>query len=137
MKTFKLENEPKIESGFITPDHYFKNFSLKMMDQIVTNETKVISIFQKRKYLFFSAAALLLFALMIPIVNNWSAKSTELDAVALENYITYQTNVNQYDLINALEEDDINSMNVSLAIEDKTIEEILSYNPNVENLITE
>jgi hypothetical protein len=27
MKAFKLENEPKIESGFKTPDHYFDNFS--------------------------------------------------------------------------------------------------------------
>jgi hypothetical protein len=27
MKAFKLENEPKIKSGFKTPDHYFENFS--------------------------------------------------------------------------------------------------------------
>jgi hypothetical protein len=26
MKAFKLENEPKIKSGFKTPDHYFEIF---------------------------------------------------------------------------------------------------------------
>ena len=49
MKTFKLENEPKIESGFKTPDHYFEDFSAKIMQQLPENEPKVISIFQKRK----------------------------------------------------------------------------------------
>ena len=42
MKTFKLENEPKIESGFKTPEKYFENFSIKMMEQLPANEPKVI-----------------------------------------------------------------------------------------------
>jgi hypothetical protein len=50
MKTFKLENEPKIETGFIT-EHYFENFSIKMMEQLPNNEPKVISIFKRKKYL--------------------------------------------------------------------------------------
>jgi hypothetical protein len=50
MKTFKVENEPKIETGFITPEHYFENFSIKMMEQLPNNQ-KVISIF-KKKYIY-------------------------------------------------------------------------------------
>jgi hypothetical protein len=50
MKTFKVENEPKIETGFITPEHYFENFSIKMMEQLPNNQ-KVISIFQEKIYL--------------------------------------------------------------------------------------
>ena len=49
MKESKLENEPKIESGFKTPDHYFENFSSKIILQLPQEEPKVISIFQKKK----------------------------------------------------------------------------------------
>ena len=31
MNEFKLDNEPKIKSGFITPNNYFDDFSEKVM----------------------------------------------------------------------------------------------------------
>jgi len=137
MKTFKLENEPKIETGFKTPEHYFENFSIKMMEQSPNNEPKVISIFQKRKNIFVLVAAVLVLALMIPILNPSTENSKDLDDVALENYITYQSNVNQYDLINALESEDINTINSGIVLEDDAIEDHLSTNSNLENLILE
>ena len=137
MKTFKLENEPKIESGFKTPDDYFDNFSIKMMEQLPASDPKVISIFQKRKNLFLMIAAVLVLALMIPSLNNWYTNKQELDSTLLENYITYQSNVNQYDLINGLETEDIGKIKISMAIEDKTIEDVLSVNSNLENLLLE
>ena len=137
MKTFKLENEPKIETGFKTPEHYFENFSIKMMEQLPNNEPKVISIFQKRKNIFVLVAAVLVLALMIPILNPSTENSKDLDDVALENYITYQSNVNQYDLINALESEDINTINSGIVLEDDAIEDHLSTNSNLENLILE
>ncbi len=137
MKTFKLENEPKIETGFITPEHYFENFSIKMMEQLPKNEPKVISIFQKRKNIFMMVAAVLVLALMIPILNPSTENSKDLDAVALENYITYQSNVNQYDLISVLESEDINTINSGIVLEDDAIEDHLSTNSNLENLILE
>ena len=137
MKTFKLENEPKIESGFKIPDDYFDDFSIKMMDQLSTSEPKVISIFQKRKNLFLMAAAVLVLALMIPFINNSNTNKQEMDTAILENYITYQSNVNQYDLINVLETEDISKIKISMAIEDKAIEDVLSVNSNLENLILE
>ncbi|MFV8364245.1 hypothetical protein ACNQGO_12760 [Flavobacterium sp. ZT3P35] len=137
MKTFKVENEPKIETGFITPEHYFENFSIKMMEQLPNNEPKVISIFQKRKNIFMLVAAVLVLALMIPILNPSTENSKDLDAVALENYITYQSNVNQYDLISVLESEDINTINSGIVLEDDAIEDHLSTNSNLENLILE
>lgn len=137
MKTFKLENEPKIETGFKTPDHYFENFSIKMMEQLPKNEPKVISIFQKRKTLIMIAAAALILALMIPILSPSSTNTQELDAAALENYITYQSNVNQYDLISVLETEDINNIKTGIVLEDEAIEDHLSTNSNLENLILE
>ncbi|MCL6460866.1 MAG: hypothetical protein I4O51_03230 [Flavobacterium micromati] len=137
MKTFKLDNEPKIESGFKTPDHYFENFSSKVMEKMAEDEIKVIPIFQKRNYVYFAAAAVLVISLLVPAMYNWSTNSSEIDSVALENYITYQSNVNQYDLINNLGEEDIKNIKVNIAIEDKAIEDVLSLNSNLENLIVE
>jgi len=137
MKTFKLDNEPKIESGFKIPDHYFENFSSIIMEKMPEDEIKVIPIFQKRNFLYYAAAAILVFALLIPAVNNWSTNKSEIDSVALENYITYQSNVNQYDLIINLEEEDIKNIKVNIAIEDNAIEDVLSVNSNLENLIIE
>lgn len=137
MKTFKLENEPKIESGFKIPDDYFDNFSIKMMERLPESEPKVISIFQKRKSLFLMLAAVLVLALMIPFLNNWYTNKQEIDSNLLENYITYQSNVNQYDLINGLETEEISKIKISMAIEDKAIEDVLSVNSNLENLILE
>ena len=137
MKAFKLENEPKIETGFKTPDDYFENFSVKMMEQLPASEPKVISIFQKRKNILLMVAAVLVIALMIPYLNYSTANSQALDRIALENYINYQSNVNQYDLMRVLETEDINNMNTSIVLEDEAIEDVLSANSNLENLILE
>ena len=137
MKTFKLENEPKIETGFKIPANYFDDLSLKIMEQIPASEPKVISIFQKRKGLFMMAAAILILALMVPVFNNLSTTKKELDSAALENYITYQSNVNQYDLISILETEDITNMSSGIVLEDQVVEVVLSTNSNLENLILE
>ncbi|WP_317129736.1 hypothetical protein [Flavobacterium gawalongense] len=137
MKAFKLENEPKIESGFKTPDHYFENFSTKMMEQLPVSEPKVISIFQKRKTLIMMVAAVLVLALMIPILTPSSTNTKELDSTTLENYIAYQSNMNQYDLISVLEPEDINNINSTVVLEDEALEDLLTTNSNLEHLILE
>lgn len=137
MKTFKLENEPKIESGFKTPEHYFENFSSKIMEQLPKNEPKVISIFQKRKKIIFAVAAILVIGLMIPFYSNISTSTSELDETTLENYITYQSNMNQYDFISELELEDINKIKANIPLEDETIEDLLTTNSDMEHLIIE
>jgi len=137
MKAFKLENEPKIESGFKTPDHYFDHLSAKVLEQLPENEPKVISIFQKRRTLIMMVAALLILALMIPIYTSISTNSKELDETTLENYLAYQSNLNQYDLISELETEDITKMQPVSTPEDKVIEDILTTNSDVEQLLFE
>ena len=137
MKEFKLENEPKIESGFKTPDHYFDHLSAKVLEQLPKNEPKVISIFQKRKTVIMMVAALLILALMIPIYTSITTNSKELDETTLENYLAYQSNLNQYDLISELETEDITKMQPVSTPEDKVIEDILTTNSDVEQLLFE
>jgi len=138
MKTFKLENEPKITTGFKTPDHYFDDFSAKVLQQInETKEVKVIPIYKRKNVLAMLAAAVVFIGLLIPIVNNYNNTSKELDEATLETYLTYQSNLNQYDLIKELDTKDIDKLNKSVALEQETLEDILSSNPNIENLISE
>jgi cell division protein FtsL len=139
MKAFKLENEPKIESGFKTPEHYFENFSEKLMHQLPEKEPKVISLFQKNKKIFMLVAAVFILALLIPVFysSTTTANSNEIDTTTLENYLSYQSNINQYDLINGLEPDEIDNIKTTVALEDATIEDILAGNANLENLIVE
>lgn len=136
METFKLENEPKIKPGFKTPDHYFDDFSAKVLQQINEREVKVIPIYKRKKVIAMIAAAVVVIALMIPIVNNYN-KSKELDEAALETYLSYQSGINQYDLIRELDTKDIEAINKNVVLEQETLEDVLSSNPNIENLISE
>lgn len=135
MKTFKLDNEPKIETGFTVPENYFEDFSAKFMQQLPNNEPKVISIFTKKKNWMYAAAAILLLALSIPIYNNFNSNSTEIDEATLENYITYHSTLSDTDLVNLLDEQDIQKMSIDLDIEDITIENELSQNKNLEQYL--
>jgi hypothetical protein len=139
MKAFKLENEPKITTGFKTPDHYFDDFSAKVLQQIDEREkeVKVIPLYKRKKVLTTLVAAVAVITLMIPIINNYNSTSKEFDESTLETYLSYQSNLNQYDLIKELDTKDIDKLNKNVALEQETLEDILSSNPNIENLISE
>lgn len=138
MKAFKLENEPKIQTGFKTPDHYFDTLSAKVLQQINDKkEVKVIPIYKRKKVLSLVAAAAVVITLTIPIINNYNATSRELDEATLEAYLSYQSNLNQYDLAKELDSKDIDKLGKNVALEQETLEDILSSNPNIENLISE
>lgn len=139
MKAFKLENEPKIKTGFKTPEHYFDDFSTKVLQQISEKkEVKVIPIYKRKKVLSIAAAAAVVITLMIPVVNNYNNTSKELDEDTLETYLSYQSNLNQDDLIQKLDTKDIQQLSKNVAIGDEeTLEDILATNPNIEHLISE
>jgi len=136
MKTFKLENEPKIKSGFIIPESYFDHFSEKVMQQLTKEEPKVISLFLRKKSWLFVAAAIIGLGLIIPIYNDFSNHSSEIDEIILENYIANKSDISDTDLANLLDEEDIQKMSIDLDIEDKSIENELSINSNLEQYIT-
>lgn len=137
MKAFKLENEPKITTGFKTPDYYFDDFSAKVLQQINETQVKVIPLYKRKKVITMLVAAVFVVGLMIPIINNYNNTSKEFDEASLETYLSYQSNLNQYDLINQLDTKDIEGLNKNVALEQETLEDILSSNPNIENLISE
>lgn len=135
MKTFKIENKSKIKSGFTTPDNYFDQFSIKILQQIQKEEPKVISIFARRKSWIYTAAAILILALTIPICLYYHNLSTEIDETTLENYITNHSTISDEDLANLLDEKDIQKIKIDLNIDDKSIENELSKNTNLEQYL--
>lgn len=136
MNTFNLENEPKIKSGFKSPDTYFEAFSEKVMQRLPEKEPQVIALSRKRKNLFLAAAAVLILALMVPVFNSVS-NSKSLDENALENYFAYQSGISQYDLLTLLEPEDIDKINIEMPFEDEAVEDFLTTNTNLDYLITE
>lgn len=139
MKEFKLENEPKIETGFKTPEYYFENFSENLLNQLPDREVKLISIFKRNKKVFMMVAAVLIIAMIVPMLypSTVNLNNNDIDTATLENYLSYQSNINQYDLINGLEAAEIDNIKTNVALEDATIEDILVSNANLEHLIIE
>ena len=137
MKTFKLDNEPKIATGFKVPDSYFDDFQSKIDQRLQENETSTISLFAKRKTWFFAAAALFIMALSIPLLNLMFTSSTEIDKDTLEMYLNNQTNLSNDDIVELLNEEDIQKIKIDLKIEDQELEDILTTNCNMEEYIVD
>ncbi len=135
MNNFELNKIPKIESGFKTPDYYFDSFSEKIMQQLPERNQKVIPLFSKTKIWTIAIAAVFLISLSIPIFNALKTSSTELDKGTIENYLTNHTEISDDDLVELLDEEDIQKMKLNYNIEDKTIEDILSTNSDLEEYI--
>ena len=137
MATFKLNEEQKITTGFKVPEHYFEDFSAKIIAQIQEQrEVKVVSLSHRRKIMFYAAAAVIGMALMVPVYNDFQSKR-ELDPAAIENYISYQSNISQYDLINLLDDNDAEKLHINIGLEKKSIEEILINSADLENYLTD
>lgn len=135
MKDFKLDNEPKITSGFTAPDGYFETFSEKILAQLPKHESKVVPIFSSRKTWYFAAAAILILMLSIPLYTKYSAHPEQIDSVTLENYIAYQSTISEDEIVNLLEQEDLDKMKLEFNIDDKDIEDALNSNVNLEQYI--
>ena len=136
MKEFKINNEKNIGTGFKVPENYFTEFSEKVKLKINDPEPKVISIFQKRKTWFSFVAAILIISLFVSIYTEIVVKPTD-EKLTLENYITNQSEISQYDLVALLDTKDIERIKIDLKLDDKKIEEELINSSEIENYLTE
>jgi hypothetical protein len=134
MKNFKLDEHPKISSGFHAPDDYFEKLSASVMAKINIEEPKVIPLYRRTKMLWGTAAAVLIAALMIPILNQ-TAPVEQPDSASIENYLTYQSNISDDDIASLLNEQDLDNIDSDINLDDQAIEEALTSDNNFENLI--
>lgn len=135
MKKFNLENDPKITSGFTIPDSYFDKFSEKILAQLPEQEPKVVSIFSYRKTWHYAAVAILILMLSIPIYTKYSTQKEEIDSATLENYIAYQSNISEEEIVNLLQQEDLDNIKLEFIIEDTAIEDAFKTNSNLEQYI--
>jgi len=135
MNDFKLDNKPKITSGFSIPDGYFDTFSEKILAHIPKHEPKVISIFNITKTWYFVAAAIVIVMLSIPLYLNYSINNEALDTSVLENYITNNSNISEDEIVDLLDKEDLVKMKIEFNIQEEDLEDILSTNTNLEQYI--
>lgn len=124
MKEFKLDKAPKISTGFKTPDNYFENFTVNVNEPVRTKKTKLFFITKHKKTLTFLVAAVFVIGLIIPVF--YTTKTKELDDATLENYLSTQPTITQYEIINLLDSEDIKNIKTTVAVEDEDLDLILS-----------
>ena len=135
MNKFSLDKHPKITSGFTAPPDYFENLSANVLEKIRTAPPKKGAVISLKKF-YYAAAAILVLALSIPFFLDQSAATNEnVDTITLENYLAYESGVTSYDLISLIDVSDLNEMDVHLALEDESVEDILTSSSNFENYL--
>jgi hypothetical protein len=135
MKEFKLDNEPKIITGFTTPDAYFETFASKVIARMPDEQHKVIPLFSRKKTWIIAAAAVFIIALTVPVLNIYNSRIAAPDTAALENYLA--THASDDEISELLEVEDLQNIKISPQIEDKVIEDLLSSDSNLEQYIVD
>lgn len=113
MKQFDLHNDPKIETGFKIPEHYFENFEDRLMQQLPEQEVRVVSLWQKRTLWISAVAAVFVLGFGLWLYNN--NRNTELEA-GTELYLAYQNDITTEDIAAQLTDDDIATIEKELGL---------------------
>ena len=135
MNDFKLDSDPKLTSGFEIPDNYFETFSDRLMENI-PKEPKVISFYARHKSWMYSAAAILVIAFTIPVMNMFNTTTQAVSNVEIENYLANRSTITDDDIVNLLDADDIAELSKDASIENLTADDIMSQNIDVESYLT-
>lgn len=137
MKTFKLNNIPKIDSGFMVPDKYFDDFPSKVINQLPDANPKVINLPWYKEKKIMGIAASLIITLSVALFWFYQTTTNTIAAENIENYLAFQSNITQYELINELSYTDLNALNESIPLNNTDLEEHLLKGSDIEYLIME
>ncbi len=139
MKNLNLDNQPKITSGFKTPEDYFESFSEKMFLKLNFEKPKVISltyrIKQNKKWLFAIASVVLItISILFYTIeqNNIEQKYT----AEVENYLTNHPTFSDDELVDLLDNEDISKIKIDSKLQNDAIEQSLIENADIEQIIT-
>ena len=135
MNNFNIELDKKLETGFVIPENYFENLCDKLIDNLPAKEVKVIPIKSRKNLWIYTAAAALILPISLVLINNFLIKSSTNDTIALENYISNNTSINENDIAELLSEKDIQKIKIDFKLEDNTLENELSNNQNIEEYL--
>ena len=139
MNNFKLDNEPKIKSGFQIPENYFDTLSEKVMNQLPKEEPKVVSLWDRNKRWIYSSAAILVLSLTIPLANQFQSTSSEVattETNEIENYLAYHASLSDEEIIKLLDKEDIAEIEVTNSLDEEALKQALYEDSNTEYYIT-
>lgn len=123
MKKFELDNEPKITSGFTTPEGYFSGLTEQLMQQLPKEDkARILPLYKKPSVWLSGIAAVFILVFSLTLFFKSGTEPAQPDAVAIENYLVYQSNLSPYDLVQELDDNDLNELEKSIAISDDAIE---------------
>lgn len=135
MNDFKLDTNPKIKSGFEIPEDYFDTFSTRLMENM-PKEPKVISFYDRNKSWIYSAAAILVLAFTIPVMNQFSTNSDVVSNMEVENYLANHSTITDDDIVNLLDKEDIDKIALETPISTLTTDDMMSQNIDIESYLT-
>lgn len=136
MKEINLETNKKITTGFQIPEGYFDDFSEKILKELPQKETKTISFYARNKMLIYTAAAVLVVTLSLPLAYQLEGNHEQPSAAEIENYLTQQSPISEDEIVNLLEQEDIDQLKINSTITNEAIEEELSSATDLEKYIT-
>ena len=113
------------DHGFDAPVGYFDTIESKVLDKLNVEETKVISIFSRRKLYYVSGIAAAIVILLAVFLNRNSTTVDELDYEVVESYIINQ-NISTYEIASLLTEEELEEVDLNF-IEDEMNSESLEY----------
>ena len=136
MNDFKLDNMPKMSSGFTIPDGYFDTFSEKILEKTSSQQkVKVLSISKSKPSWYYAVAAIVTLMITIPLYSKYATNSQQIDSTTLENYLACQSGISEEEIVDLLEQEDINKIKIDINVDNQTIEETLKSNSNLEEYI--
>ena len=135
MKDFKLDQHPRIDSGFKVPDGYFEDFSSRMKQNLPSASPKVIRL-DSRRHAWLAAAAALVVGLTIPALDRLVGTVSDTEkASATESYLAYQSGLTTDDIAEAMTMEDVQSIQIPFDVDPTQLEEAVSQTNNIENYI--
>jgi hypothetical protein len=136
MNEFKINNENKITSGFRIPEEYFDEFTVELNNKINLPKAKLKVISINTKRWITSVAAVLIGALSVTVYSKIIVSNSD-ENVLMENYITNNSEISQYDLITLLDKKDIENLSVELNLNDTKMDEEFANTNEIEYYLTE
>ncbi len=135
MNEFKINKKNKISSGFTQPEGFFDDFSIQLNSALNHPKTKVKIISINKKKWLTSVAAVLILSLSATIYLKMVVNIPEDKEV--ENYLTSQSELSQYELTTLLDKKDIENLSLELNIFGTKTDEDYKNANEIENYITE
>lgn len=139
MNDFKLDIEPKINTGFTIPDNYFETLQANIQSKLAADTAKIISLKSRllnNKTWFISAAAAVVISISSLLYVNYQNQNHQNYTAELENYITNHPNYSDDEIVNLLETDQIANIKFNSELNKTVIENQLIDNIDIEEIIT-